>query len=237
VNRLTLCQSLMAEGGVSGTMSTTLNQTGELARVVNWIDAAWNDIQISHDDWDWMRSSNLLGAGASFATVAGQASYPLGAGAGTCGVALTVFGKWDEYSFRNYTTAVGFTDEIQMQRIIYDYWRDGYMLGAQRSVQTRPVAVAIGPDKSVCIGPPSNGLYTVTGDYWTAPTVMEADDDEPTGLPAAYHMLIVYRALLKYGFYEAAPEVLQRAKTEHARMYSIIEGKYSPQMLTAGALA
>ena len=237
MNRLQLAQSLIQEGGISGTITTTLAQTGELARVVSWVDAAWNDIQTKHDDWDWMRSSALLGAGASFATVAGTFTYPLGTGAGTCGVTLATFGKWVPSSFRCFTTTTGYTDEVFMGAIGFDAWRDGYMYGAQRSVQTRPTIVAIGPNKSVCVAPPPNAAYTIVGDYFTAPTAMAADLDTPTGLPAAYHMLIVYRALWKYGFYEAASEAIQRASAEDKRMMSELEGKYLPVLGWSGSLA
>jgi hypothetical protein len=79
-----------------------------------------------------MRSSNILGAGASFVTVAGQASYPLGTGAGTVGIAVDSFGKWDRETFRCYTTTVGTNDEQFLDDIPFDVWRDAYMLGAMR---------------------------------------------------------------------------------------------------------
>ena len=237
MNRLQLCNSLMVECAIPGPMQTTLNQTGELARVVGWIDQAWNDVQTEHDDWNWMRSSVLLGGGASFATVAGQAFYPLGTGAGTSGIQLANFAKWAKGTFRNNTTATGFLDEIFMDQIPYDAWRDGYMYGAQRTVQTRPMAVAIGPGEEVCVGPPPNGLYTVTGDYFRAPTVMSSDTDTPTGLPAAQHMIIVYRAMWKYAGYEAASEVYQTGKENWGIMLAQLEAIKMPEVRVGGALA
>ncbi len=183
-----------------------------------------------------MRSSNLLGLGASFVTVAGQASYPLGTGAGTVGIAVDNFGKWDRDTFRCFTTTVGFINEIFLDDVPFDVWRNSYMLGAMRTVQTRPVAIAVGPDQSVNLGPPPNALYTVTADYWVAPSVMAADGDTPTGLPLRYHMLIVYRAMQKYGYYESASEVLQRANTEYNLMFAQLEAARLPQISFAGAL-
>lgn len=236
MNRLQLVQRLALECGVSGTVSTTLNQTGEALRLVTWIDQAWNDLQTKHDDWNWMRSSNLLGQGASFATVAAQASYPLGTGAGTVGILADNFGKWDRETFRCYTTLAGTSDETYLDYIPYDTWRDAYMLGALRQVQTRPVAVAVGPNKSVCVGPPSNGLYTVTADYFVAPSAMATDTDVPTGLPKQFHMLIVYLGMEMYASYEAAPEVLSRADTGHTRMMAQLEGTNMPSMSFSGAM-
>ena len=47
--------------------------------------------------------------------------------------------------------------------------------------------------------------YTITGDYFRSPTEMVADGDLPTGLPAQFHMAIVYLAMTYYAGYEAAP--------------------------------
>lgn len=236
MNRLALCQRLMLECAVTGTMSTTLNQTGELLRVVTWIDQAWNDLQTKHDDWNFMRSSNVLGQGASFATISGLASYPLGTGAGTVGIVADNFGKWDVETFRCYTTLAGTSDEMFLDYIPYDSWRDSYYYGALRQVQTRPVAVAVGPNKSVCLGPPSNGPYTVTGDYFVAPSIMTLDASVPTGLPLQFHMLIVGEAMRMYANYEAAPEVLSRAETICTKMLAQLEGTNMPAMTFAGAL-
>lgn len=207
---------------------------------------------MDNDEWDWMRSSNILGAGVSFTTIAGQANYPLGIvgsdfnsdfamdfgfQGGTVGIDPEKFGKWDRDSFRNYTTASGFNDETFMDEVRFDRWRNGYMLGAQRRVQTRPCVIAVAPDQSLCLGPPPNGQYTVTGDYWVAPSEMANDTDLPTGLPTRFHMLIVYRAMMKYGGYESAPEVYQRGSEENAGMYAQLLALRAPRISFAGALA
>lgn len=237
MNYLQICQRLAMECGVSGTLTTTVGQVGSLGRIVTWANQGWDELQTEHDDWGWMRSSNILGAGASFATVAGQASYPLGTGAGTCGISVATFGKWARNTFRNYTTSVGVSNEMFLDYIDFDVWRDGYMLGAMRSVQTRPVAVAIAPDQSVCVGPPPNALYTVTGDYFMAPTAMAADADVPIGLPVSYHMTIVYRAMMMYAGYESAPEVFQRGQADYNSNLRALEALRLPEIGFGGALA
>lgn len=237
MNYLSLSQRLMQECSVTGTLSTTVGATGEMLRVTSWINSAWNDLQTRHDDWEWLRSSVLTGGGVSFATVAGQAYYPLGTGVGTVGLAASSFGKWDIRSFRCNTTTVGYLDETYLDPIGYDEWRNGYMYGAMRSVQTRPVAVAIGPAKELCLGPPPNGNYTVTGDYFRPPNQFSADTDEPTGLPAQFHMAIVYNAMMMYAGYEAASEVFQRGEAGYKRLINELEANYGPRVFFGGALA
>jgi hypothetical protein len=236
MNYLQLGQRMVSDCGISGTLSTMQSQTGEFLRVTNWINQAWEELQTKHDDWEWMKSSFLLGGGVSFVTVAAQASYPLGAGAGTVGLAATSFGKWDINSFRNFNTVAGFAGEIFMDPITFESWRNSYMYGSMRSVKTRPVAVAIGPDKSVCVGPPSDGSWTVNGDYWQAPTLMAADIDVPTNLPAQFHMAIVYSAMMMYGAYEAASEVYARGETGYNKLMAELEVNYAPRIGFAGAL-
>lgn len=200
-------------------MTTTVDQTGEFLRVTTWVQQALIDIETERQTWDFMRSSQLNGGGVSFATVAGQAIYPLGTGAGTVGVAETSFDSWIPRTFRDQTTTVGVSDQIPLAWISYDAWRDGYSMGAQQTVQTRPVAIAVGPKNEICVGPWPTSVYTLTGDYYRAPQVMTADDDTPTNLPAQYQMMIVWRAMRDaYGQYEAAPEVLTRATSNYRRL-------------------
>lgn len=236
MTRLELVERLAQEcGAVPPT--TTISQTGEDLSFVNWIDQAWSEVQSKRQDWRWMRSSNILGDGVSFTTVAGQAAYELGTGAGTVGVEADNFTAWVKGSFRNYLTSVGYTGEIFMDSIGYEAWRDGYMYGAMRSVQTRPVAVAIGPNNELCLGPPPTGDYTITGDYYMAPTAMTLDADTPTGLPQQFHMVIVYLAMTYYAAYESAPEVMDAGQKGYATLMRRLEAVQAQTIHAGGPLA
>lgn len=228
---LSLCQRMRQECGISGSGPTTVvGQSGNLQRIVDWVNTAWIDIQTTHQDWGWMRTS------ASFVTVSGQATYALGTGTGTTGVSVATFGMWNRDTFRNYTTSVGTNSEVFMDFIHYDTWRDSYMYGALRNTTTRPLQMSIAPDKSICLGPPPTNAYTITGDYYTAPLSMTADTDTPA-LPTQYQMAIVYRAMMSYGAYESAPEVYQRGELEFGKLMRRITADRIPETTWAGALA
>lgn len=234
MNYLQLTQRLWQEAGVAGAypgLTTVANQTGELQRLVSWTNDAWRDIQNAHDDWGWMRSS------ASFATVAGQANYPLGTGPGTAGVAASAYGRWLPNTARNYVTSVGTNSEAAMDvESSYDAWRDTYFFGAARSTTSRPSVICVGPDKTLYLGPVPGAGYTVTLDYFTARTDLSVDADTPA-LPAKYHMAIVFRALMYYGAYEAAPEVYQRGELEFGKLMARMTQDRLPPVEWAAPLA
>jgi hypothetical protein len=218
-------------------LPTVAGATGSLGRICNWVNDALSDILMDCDELDFLRSSRLAGGGISFATVAGQARYPLGTGAGTVGVAAASFAKWDETTFRCQPTAVGYRGEAMLDTVSFDEWRDGYQYGAMQDVRTRPVVVAVGPDAALYLGPTPNGDYTITGDYWRAPVAMVTDTDTPFGLPERFHLLIVYRAMAKYAGYESAPEVMQRAQEEGNGMFAQLLALRAPRLGWGGALA
>lgn len=191
-----------------------------------------------------MRASAMLTGNAggasplSFTTVAGTARYALGApAAGTVGITAATFGAWVGGAFRCYLTATGVTDEQEMQDRSYDYWRDVTFINANRNVRSRPYEISIAPDNSLCLGPVPAAGYTITGDYYIAPTAMAADGDEPTGLPLQYHMAIVYRAMVDYGSREGAPEVTQRGALGYDRLMRELEREWMPIITTCGPIA
>lgn len=224
---LQLVNRLREKCGITGGDLTTLQGvTGESRRCVNWINEEWMKIQLAKNDWQWMRSQ------ASVATQAGKGTYAPSADFG-----LTDFGYWDrDLDFRNYPTATGNIAEIPMDLISYDTWRDRYLYGANRYVQTRPLEFAIGPDKSICVGPLPAAGYTITGDYYRIPTEMSADSDVPA-IPSQYELIIIYAAMQRYGIYEAAPEVLSEGQTEYKRMAESLGIDQTPDLITAGSLA
>jgi hypothetical protein len=227
VNRLQLVQRLHLECRMSGSRPlTTVSTTGQTERLVSWIDTAWQDLQTLHMNWGWKRAS------CSFTTTEGRTSYT----AAQCGV--TDLGEWIPDSFRSYNTAAGINSETPIFAMPggYDDWRDTYLLGSNRSTYSQPIQLAVTPDKSLAFGPITDDGYTIVGDYFRAPTAMDEDGDEPTGLPAEYRMLIVYMAMLDYGAAEVAIEVLTRGEKKRKSLLKRLEMLYLPQLQWGGPL-
>lgn len=234
---LELCQRMILECAISGTMTTVENVTGEFLRVKTWVAQGWQDLQNEKSNWDWLRSSQLLGGGVSFETVAGQAEYQLGTGPGTVGVAADAFASWVKRSFRDQTTTTGVQDQIFLDWISYDAWRNAYAYGAEQTITTRPVAIAIGPNNSICVGPYPTSAYTLTGDYIRAPSIMTTNTDEPLYLPLQFQTAIVWRAMWYYGMYENAPEVVNRGDMLYKRMIRQLQNLRLPMVTPGRTLA
>lgn len=206
-NFLQLVNRMRQECGVSGNDLTTLQGSisKEAQRCKNWIDEAWMEVQGAHPDWQWMRKS------ASWATVAGQAVYVVGTD-----ISITDLGEWDTGTFRNYVTSVGQRSELFMSRMDYESWRDLYQYGANRYTQSRPIMFSVTPTKDIGVGPVAADGYTVTADYYSMPAHLSADADIPS-IPEQYDMVIIYSAMIKYGLYEVASEVVARGQAGYAR--------------------
>lgn len=214
----------MGKVGLPGTMTTVVGQTGELGRVVNWIDDAYLNIQLEKPNWKWM-----LGT-LSFPTVASQYAYTA-ANAG-----LTDFASWKMNSFRVYSTSVGFGSEQFLEESSYADWRDTYLFGSMRSITGRPTEVAVGPDLTLNFGLIPAAGYTVVGEYYKAPTRLTASADVPA-LASQFHMLIVYRAMMMYASYESAQEVYQEGSMLYLGMMRAMLRQQVDQPMFGSALA
>lgn len=222
---LELVNRARLECGVSGAQLTSVATdsalTQEGLRFKRWVNEAWREIQTQHPDWNWMRKQ------VSFDTVAGQNYYT----PAQCNV--TDLGDWKRNSFRAFTKAMGYGDEQLLPFMDYETFRNVYLYGNMRSTQTRPVSFTINPsDKSLILGATPPDVYTVVGEYFKKPTDLSADSDTPE-LPDRYQMLIVYKAMIFYAYYESAPEVLERAQRGEKKMLSLLEIDQIP-VLTSG---
>lgn len=229
MNRLTLAQSLREKCGITGSgPSTTLSQTGEMLRVVNWIDEAWLQIQTLSDWWQWMR------ADFSFDTIAAQREYVPSASP----LSLTNFARWytdPDHTWRAYLLSAGkSTEQFLVEEPNYQVYRDTYLFGSEQSGPPR--VYSINPvNKAISLAPLVDGIYRVYGSYQKGPVAMTADADIP-GLPTRFHMLIVYRAMMLYAAYEAAPEVQQEAVGNYKSMLSRLKRDQLPAFTIGGPL-
>lgn len=226
MNLLQLVNQTRIECGVSGpALATAQSQSGESARIVAWVQQAWIDVQTSKEDWLFLREP------FTFNTVADQWQYNA---ATDCG--LTDFGNWKRDSFRASTVGNNYQDEQLLNYMDWTTYRNLYRYANMRNTKARPVVVSITPEKDLAFGSIPDQAYVIDGEYYTQPVSLTADTDSPA-IPARFHMIIVYRAMMYYAGYEAAPEVLARGDFEYRRLYARMEIDQLPTIVSGAPLA
>jgi len=219
---LELCKRLRQEAGLSGTGPTTaISQTGEMLRVVEWIDAAYESIQSYHATWRFLRSD------FSFSTIDGTQAYS------PADVSITDLATWIEEDIRVYSSVA---DESYLQYELWRTFRAVYLYGAYRSQEARPTTVSIKPDNSIIFYPTPDAVYTIDGEYFKTPDAMALDADEPN-FPARFHMAVVWRALMLYGAYAAADEKYAHGEKEYNRIFSELQRDQIDQISYGAPLA
>lgn len=180
----------LVQGSVSATVTRVILSSGAWATS----DAA-GELIIHSASGDFVAGA-ALGGGAC--TLSGPA------------VSMAPFGRWqvptDEYTVRISLSPV---DVYELGWVSYEEFQRRYIATAVDDGQPRWWSVS--PAGQLLIAPaPDSGLYSIEADYWARPTELLLDDDEPD-MPAQFHMLIVWRALLEVAAFDSAPEVETRA--------------------------
>jgi len=226
---LELCKRTAAEAGVSHATpapTTVVGQTGELQRIIEWVNSAYESIQNSHAIWKFLRF------GFTVQTVVNQDAYVFSACTDTTlTTAIVNFGSWVRDSFKIFQVSVA--DEGEVPYMPYESWRLYYRMGTQ--VANRPQYATILPDDKIGLGPKPNLIYTFSGDYYRSPKKMAVDGDIPL-MPAQYHMAIVWAALMLYAGHEEAGSLYTHAQEEHRKIYSALKLNQLPPIVMAGPL-
>lgn len=197
-----LVSTLAREAGVSGggSISTVASPTGETARLVAWVRQADLDLQKLWIDWKFLWQS------FGIVTEAGRPDYD----------APLEWHWWDVDKAR--------LDGQPMKQAIVEYelW-DGYE-GEQPG---KPHRIVIMPNGSLKMLPTPDGIYNLSIPFYRKPVAMNKDTDISV-IPEPFHDAIWMRALLKYAYYESAPEVVERVKTEYADLVGALESHQLP---------
>lgn len=223
MNFLQLTQRLRQECGVAGTGPvSTVNQIGEARRLVDWINAAWLEIQ---GLFEW----SFLQGGFSFTTTATQGEYT------PANASISDFRSWKTDTLRVYPTSVGVDGEVELDIVDYDNFKSMWRYGRRATGQ--PIAVAVRPrDDALMLGPIPDGVgYTVVGEYNALPVSLSGDTATPA-LPTDLHMVIVYKAMQYYAMFESAPEVKARADAGYQAMIGRMERDQLEPLQLAGSL-
>jgi len=216
---LELCVRAREEAGITGSGPTSVTgQTGQLLRLVNWVQQAWVEIQLMRPNWNFMHSE------FSFNTVVDQRDYL------AADHSINDMKLWDENSFIAHETAEGESTQFPLIYLKYATWRDTYRVGMNVRTSDKPVYITVLPTNKIRFEPAPDKVYTIEGDYKRSTQYITADADELTNFPDDFHMLIVWQALKYYGHYENAPEVLEEAEVNFDNLLFRLEIEQLPEM-------
>jgi len=211
---LTICQKVHQEASEGAGPVSVVGQTGELKKVIDYVNLAWLELQSHRTDWFWMRKTK------TFLTINGVAEYTQA----SLGVSVK---RFFPETCRIYKTADGKASEGFLSYIDYADWLQRY--GAGVSEDAAPSVFTVSPSKSIILTPAPSVGFTLTVDYQENPTEMTENDEVP-GLPLFAHRIIVFAALMHYAFHLNASEVYQRAEIGFDKWLALLEEDQLPQI-------
>lgn len=219
MNALELVQRTHYEARLPGAPPTSLiGQSGRAGDVVRWTVEAYNDIQREHDGrWNWLFGTFQVD------TVASDPSYAYSECTDVeLSGEITRFRAWhwDDYAAPLiYLVADGKSTEGDLLISDWAYYRHIYYRGEHTA--SKPGIITADPRGVLYLGPTPDDIYRVTGNFWRGNQVLAADEHEPE-MPVDYHMAIVYRAILKYGYTEIAGDVVARCQAEGQPLFDAL---------------
>lgn len=234
---LEICQDVARECDLAGgdTVPTTVvGQSGELQKVVKWVIQAYKEIQNKSFEWRWMR------VGFTFDTVADQDNYAYTAITDVLTAAMiTRFSTWRVSDWNDppkyYLTANGVGSEGILIFQSWDNFKFNYELGTQNN--NAPTNITVNPQNEIVLGAKPNDVYTISGDYQRSIQTLDiTDDDDVPDMPAAYHDLIMWGAVIKYGLSVSASEVVTKGQFYYGPLMAELEQNQLPPMTTAGPM-
>lgn len=210
---LELCQQLIRDAGISGTMTTVVSHTGEFKRVTEWIARAVREIEQKFFNWDFLWTAY------SFNTVATQQDYTKPAD----------HNFWDESTF---SIAA---DEQKLDFQPYsEIKKDPSMLPAN-SVAGAPYKFTVLPSKSIRLYDIPNAVVGISCNYYKVAKTLALDADTPN-IPAQFRDIIVAKAMMYYAKYESADEILQEAIDTWNELWAQLCASELPDFQASSAL-
>lgn len=213
MNYLELCKQVVEDAGISGNFESTVDQTGEFQRVVNWVRRAVQAVEGKWFDWDFLY---VDGVSNTTALVVDQQDYP----------APSLLNIWDQNAF------IREIDDSQLEYWMWTrvknqtYWNE----------PGDPFAFTILPSKAIRFYGIPMQVENIQMPYWLKPTVLVNDNSRPL-VPEQFHDVIVYKALQYYANYESAEEVKMQANEGYSEWMEQLESHSRPATQGSGNIS
>lgn len=207
---LQMVNNVRLEAGVAYPALTSLSSPSEeTARIRSWVIREWERLQAERSDWFFMRKR------FSQTAVVGNRVLPLITGL-------------DRPLMAGATVRLLSSDEEPILVLDRETFIANHELGNARSEEGRPSAMTYDVESSqIKVAPTPTAAYIVEFDGTKSIQTLSEDTDVPA-LPAIFHPLIEARALIRYGTFNAAPEVIARGQEAEDVLYSRLVEEMTP---------
>lgn len=209
------------ESGRSGpSPAGVLSATADDARIYAWVADAWRDLQNEPVPWRFMRRTCVS------PLVIGKQDYS------NLDLNIAEPRDWvpqgNDYRATLYEPANP-ASEWPLSFVPYEFFRRNYMTG--QLAPGVPMYWTIGPLGKLYFAPTPDRAVTLRADYFRGPTELVNDADTPD-LPARYHMILVWMAMMQLSGMDAAPEVFARAAGNFATVRNALWMDQGPSITT-----
>lgn len=208
---LELCQEVIDDAGLSGSISTVTDQRGDYGRVVSFVRNACLMIESKWINWRFLWGRH------TFAISKDTAIYPAP----------------ESIRLRQWRPKTAFLDGQPLNVQYYDeYIR--WMDPTFDTTRGFPSHAVILPNNDLQLVPVpiTDGLLQI--DYFRRATRLVNSDDRPA-IPEQFHRIIVADALRRYANYDEAAELKTEAMEEYGLLILQLEADQLPGTYTHGA--
>jgi len=210
VNFLEICQKVHKIAAIDGdTIVSVENQTGMNARIVDWVQRAYEDIQRHRTDWHFRQAL------ASISVLAGQS---------------TVYNLRDNMEYidpRSITyTLDGSTKVYRVDILDYDYFYHKYE--SQERESGNPERMSVNHTNDIVLDPIPDADLTLKFYYTKSLDFLENNTDEPL-IRRAYQDSIVWKALKYYAEEQEAEGIFQTAMMNYKEALNRMELDLRPR--------
>lgn len=210
MNFLDLCKRVRQDSGISGDISSVVNQQGILLKLVTWVQQAEYDNVTSREDWNFMRGK------ASGSLVVGKAEYLPGE------LGMQPFAMLSKV----------YVDRQPLEKLDFDYLDDWHLKNGGAPDGT-PTAFAETPDGTILFNHKPTQAVAFDIRYYKSATRLTVNTSV-SPIPAEHEEVIVQAALMSYARHEQDDQLLRDSQIAFDVHLKSLSNRQLPNLVIPG---
>ncbi len=206
---LEICKDVRAQAGIAGDGPTNVTgQTGINADIVRWVDESYNDIQTTHENW------NFLFRRISFELQTGFSEYDM------------TTHDLRVIAYDTFLIQYQAEDKLRLPFVPYSVFKtDSRFLKTEVG---KPEYVTERPDGYLEFWKTADRNYNIYIEGFAAPDILDGSTDEPV-FHKQYDDLIKAGALMRYAEFYNVPDMYKSANRTYERLMKQLEYSELPK--------